>query len=137
VISLYKGQARLLERVLSGAGGTKPRIVTVDRAQGSEADHVILSCVRSNARRSEAIGFAKDRRRLNVAISRSKKTLTVLGNPTTMGALSCCELISNRYPVAFGHPAASPGSTDPWIDAQIGSMDRWMEALFWGSVAPL
>jgi len=52
--------------------------VTVDSAQGSEADIVILSLVRSNA--TNNIGHARDRRRINVALSRAKHRLIVVGN---------------------------------------------------------
>jgi len=54
------------------------QVVTVDAAQGSEAPHIVLSTVRSNSARS--IGFAHNPRRLNVAISRAQKTLSIVGN---------------------------------------------------------
>ncbi|CAE7240689.1 Upf1 [Symbiodinium microadriaticum] len=82
VITLYKPQAALLQEAL--AKSLEPRrmafikVVTVDAAQGSEAPHIVLSTVRSNSARS--IGFAHNPRRLNVAISRAQKTLTIVGN---------------------------------------------------------
>lgn len=84
VIALYKRQCRALDDATKRLRRGRPRvrIATVDRAQGSEAEHVVLSCVRSNSRR--AVGFAKDPRRLNVALSRAKESLTVVGSPKTM-----------------------------------------------------
>lgn len=54
---------------------------TVDSFQGSEADLVVLSLVRNNARvGTSALGFLRDRRRLNVAISRAKSQLVIVGS---------------------------------------------------------
>ena len=58
------------------------RITTVDAAQGSEADVVILSCVRSNAQRK--IGFLSNPNRMCVATSRARETLYVFGNSRTL-----------------------------------------------------
>lgn len=54
---------------------------TVDSFQGSEADVVILSMVRNSARTgSGALGFLRDRRRMNVALSRAKTQLIIVGS---------------------------------------------------------
>jgi len=54
---------------------------TVDSFQGSEADIVILSLVRNNARSGRgALGFLRDRRRMNVALSRAKTQLVIVGS---------------------------------------------------------
>lgn len=56
-------------------------IGTVDSFQGSEADMVILSLVRNNARVGlGALGFLRDRRRMNVALSRAKRQLVIVGS---------------------------------------------------------
>ena len=60
------------------------RIVTVDSAQGSEADIVILSCVRSNDKRS--LGFVTAQDRMCVALSRAREKLIIVGNSSTMSA---------------------------------------------------
>uniref|UniRef100_A0A7S4W6P6 DNA2/NAM7 helicase-like C-terminal domain-containing protein n=1 Tax=Ditylum brightwellii TaxID=49249 RepID=A0A7S4W6P6_9STRA len=54
------------------------RIGTVDSYQGQEQDYVILSATRSNANGS--LGFLFDPRRLNVAITRSKQGLIIVGD---------------------------------------------------------
>lgn len=54
---------------------------TVDSFQGSEADLVVLSLVRNNARAGAgALGFLRDRRRMNVALSRAKRQLVIVGS---------------------------------------------------------
>eukprot|EP00940_MAST-03C_sp_MAST-3C-sp2_P003003 g3003.t1 len=55
---------------------------SVDGFQGQEKDAVILSLVRSN--RKSAIGFLKDRRRLNVAVTRAKRHVTIVADSTTV-----------------------------------------------------
>ena len=56
-------------------------VSTVDSFQGQENDIVIISTVRSNG---EKIGFLKDRRRLNVSISRSRYSLIIFGDSSTL-----------------------------------------------------
>lgn len=57
---------------------------TIDSFQGQEADVVILSLVRSNI--DGKIGFLKDYRRMNVALTRAKKRLFIIGDSATIGA---------------------------------------------------
>jgi senataxin len=59
---------------------------TVDGFQGREKDIVIFSCVRSHDPQSgrNGIGFLSDVRRMNVAITRAKSSLYVIGNDNTL-----------------------------------------------------
>ena len=81
-----KTRAEMKKTGESGSRFTHPnfRIVTVDAAQGSEADVILLSCVRCNRRRN--IGFIKDKNRLCVALSRARERLIVVGSRTTLAA---------------------------------------------------
>jgi len=75
IITFYSGQKEELEKLFKRLPDPNRHIVTVDSAQGSEADIVVLSCVRSRG-----IGFTKDPNRLNVALSRAKQKLVIVGS---------------------------------------------------------
>ncbi|CAD7944627.1 unnamed protein product, partial [Amoebophrya sp. A120] len=87
VICMYKPQVRLAQAVWRKAGldelaGNRLQIVSVDACQGSEADHIILLTSRSNA--EGTIGFCSNPNRCNVALSRAKESLTIVGNSKCM-----------------------------------------------------
>jgi len=82
VITFYKPQVNVLRDAFSGIKGRRPRVITVDSAQGTEEEIVILSCVRCNNQGN--VGFVRDLRRLNVAISRARQKLIIVGNLETM-----------------------------------------------------
>ena len=91
---LVKSKERVAqERMRSGGGAVglfvDPglRIATVDAAQGSEADVVLLSCVRCNASESgrTRTGFLSNRNRMCVAISRARERLVIVGSAETLG----------------------------------------------------
>jgi len=79
VLSPYSGQVSCLREILD----SKIRISTIDSYQGQEEDVIIISLVRSNA--DQVIGFLKDYRRMNVALTRAKKKLIVIGDSATLG----------------------------------------------------
>lgn len=90
VIAPYKGQITLLkEKLLEFEGMEKyaPSISvnTVDGFQGQERDVVYISMTRSNFQNT--IGFLSDIRRMNVAMTRAKKKLVVIGDSATLSAL--------------------------------------------------
>ena len=55
---------------------------TVDAFQGKECEVVVISAVRSNSRGS--VGFLSDHRRLNVAITRARRGLIIVGHEPTL-----------------------------------------------------
>ncbi|MGB1031791.1 MAG: AAA domain-containing protein, partial [Flavobacteriales bacterium] len=81
VISPYRAQVELLRETLVPQ---KNLIVqTIDGFQGQEKDVIYISLVRSNE--AGNIGFLKDRRRMNVAMTRAKKKLIIIGDSATIG----------------------------------------------------
>ena len=89
IISPYKAQVELLRekiKQLSFIERMEKNIVvnTVDGFQGQERDIIYISLVRSNS--SGEIGFLGDIRRMNVAMTRAKKKLVVVGDSATLGS---------------------------------------------------
>ncbi|KAJ1393687.1 AAA domain-containing protein, partial [Ochromonadaceae sp. CCMP2298] len=86
VVTFYKAQVELIRALLLQQGipeGDRLRICSVDQSQGSEADVVILSCVRSNPLCEK--GFVTNPNRLNVAVSRARERLVIVGDADTLG----------------------------------------------------
>jgi len=79
IISPYAAQVNLLKTTFSGF-----RCSTIDSFQGQEQDNIILSLVRSND--DGTIGFLSDYRRMNVAMTRAKKSLIIFGDSATLGS---------------------------------------------------
>jgi predicted DNA helicase len=88
VISPYKTQVHHLRELILQAEELKPyskqiSINTIDSFQGQERDVVYISLTRSNTQNN--IGFLADTRRMNVALTRAKKKLVVIGDSATIG----------------------------------------------------
>ena len=81
VISPYRGQIDILSDLFNDEKSVT--VNTVDSFQGQERDVIYLSLVRSNDR--SEIGFLKDYRRMNVAMTRAKMKLVVIGDSATLG----------------------------------------------------
>jgi len=85
IISPYREQVELLKRETSSRlkeYAKNIKIGTVDGFQGQESDLVYISLVRSNEK--QEIGFLRDVRRMNVAITRSRMRLVVIGDASTL-----------------------------------------------------
>lgn len=83
VITPYREQTRSIRNLFRRHLGDLLHYVsisTVDSFQGQETEVVIISSVRSNRREDASIGFLSDTRRLNVAITRAKKSLVLVCN---------------------------------------------------------
>lgn len=81
IISPYRLQVKQLQEKLSLL--VMNNINTIDSFQGQERDVVIISLVRSN--NQNEIGFLKDYRRMNVAMTRARKKLIIIGDSATVG----------------------------------------------------
>ncbi|WRT65451.1 uncharacterized protein IL334_002394 [Kwoniella shivajii] len=99
VISMYKEQLWELKRKFTEAFGAAILETidfnTVDGFQGQEKDVIILSCVRSGPNLRQ-IGFLRDVRRMNVALTRAKSSLFVFGNGPTL------ERSDDRWKIIIG-----------------------------------
>ena len=87
IISPYRAQVQYLRSMLMKREFFKPfrrqiSVNTVDGFQGQERDIIVISLVRSND--EGQIGFLRDLRRMNVAITRARMKLIILGNVETM-----------------------------------------------------
>ena len=87
IISPYRAQVQHLRRLISKDAFFKPfrhliSVNTVDGFQGQERDIILISLVRANA--EGQIGFLRDLRRMNVAITRARMKLIILGDTQTM-----------------------------------------------------
>ena len=87
VISPYRAQVQYLRSLIKATPELKPfrraiTVNTVDGFQGQERDIVLISLVRSNA--AGDIGFLKDLRRMNVAITRARMKVIILGDVKTL-----------------------------------------------------
>jgi ATP-dependent RNA/DNA helicase IGHMBP2 len=90
IISPYKEQINILKEQLAHASDLKPyldkiAVNTIDSFQGQERDVVYISMTRSNTERQ--IGFLADIRRMNVAMTRARKKLVVIGDSATLSVL--------------------------------------------------
>ena len=87
IISPYRAQVQYLRRLLMKREYFKPfrrqiSVNTVDGFQGQERDIIVISMVRSND--EGQIGFLRDLRRMNVAITRARMKVIILGDRTTL-----------------------------------------------------
>lgn len=88
VIAPYRQQATLLKEIILEDEELKAvyppiQVHTIDSFQGQEKDIIYISLTRSNS--SQQIGFLSDMRRMNVAMTRAKKKLIVIGDSATVG----------------------------------------------------
>ncbi|HVV82788.1 MAG TPA: AAA domain-containing protein [Kofleriaceae bacterium] len=84
VIAAYDAQVRRLRALLAPERAAGLEVATVDGFQGREKEAVVVDLVRSNP--DGAIGFLADTRRMNVALTRARRFLLVVGDSATLGA---------------------------------------------------
>lgn len=86
ILSPYSDQVALLKELVETDSTLKAikglRVNTIDSFQGQEKDIIFISLVRSNEK--SEIGFLKDYRRMNVAMTRARKSLVIFGDSATI-----------------------------------------------------
>jgi len=88
VITPYDGQKKYVTEYMRRAGSLSSvlyesiEVASVDAFQGREKDFILVSCVRSSE--TQGIGFLSDPRRLNVALTRARLGIILLGNPRVL-----------------------------------------------------
>jgi ATP-dependent RNA/DNA helicase IGHMBP2 len=87
IISPYRNQVHLLQELVAAAAalrewGDRLSVNTIDSFQGQERDIVYIGMTRSNA--DSRVGFLSDIRRMNVAMTRARKRLVVIGDSSTL-----------------------------------------------------
>lgn len=84
IISPYSAQVKRLKACLEKKSFSNIKISTVDSFQGQEADLIVISMVRSNDKGE--VGFLNDTRRMNVAMTRAKQKLVMVGDSATISS---------------------------------------------------
>lgn len=101
VITPYEGQRSFVVSFMAANGSLKSsqysgvEVASVDSFQGREKDYIILSCVRSNEH--GGIGFLHDPRRLNVALTRARYGLVIIGNARVLAKQPLWHLLISHF----------------------------------------
>ena len=122
VMSPYRRQCAEIRRRLGAAGLQGVEVSSVDSFQGREVDVALLSCVRSGR---GGLGFVADVRRLNVALTRARCSLLVVGDAATLAQ-------SEHWAALVAHARSSGAAvrlTEAALDKVFGDEDgdgaRW------------
>lgn len=155
VITPYEGQRAYLVQYMQYQGSLHSKlyqeieIASVDAFQGREKDIIIMSCVRSNEH--QGIGFLNDPRRLNVALTRAKYGIIIVGNPKVLSKQPLWNHLLSFYKeqkvlvegpltnlkeslIQFAKPKKLINSDNPGSHFMTSSMFDAREALVPGSV---
>lgn len=121
VLTPFREQVIRVRLALRKAGFHAVRVGTVEDYQGAESRIVIISIVRTQERflqtdRAHSLGLIHEKRRTNVALTRAKELLVVIGHPSLMikddswrSWLAFCE----RHHTYTGYKIANNGSSNP------------------------
>ena len=112
VITPYDAQVRLLRDLLAAERDAGLEIGTVDGFQGREKEAVIVDVVRSND--DCELGFLADIRRMNVALTRARRFLLVVGDSATLGGHPYYRAFLEAVEAAGAHVSAWADDADPW-----------------------
>jgi helicase MOV-10 len=95
VITPYRQQVNKIKKALETFEMPDLRVGSVEQFQGQEREVIIISTVRSTVKHNEFdrffnLGFLSNYRRFNVAITRAKSLLIIVGNPHIITKVCCC-----------------------------------------------
>lgn len=112
IISPYSAQVALIRELMSSnnikSAGNGVEINSIDAFQGREKDAVIISMVRSNP--DGVVGFLAEMRRINVAMTRAKKQLVIIGDSDTLSRDAKLKgLVITIFQIVFVLPAGFLG----------------------------
>ena len=108
VIAAYQAQVRRLRELCAPERERGLEVATVDAFQGRESEVVVVDLVRSNERGE--VGFLGDTRRMNVALTRAKRMLVVVGDSATVGG-------HPYYAEFLAHAERAGAHLSAWSDA--------------------
>ena len=124
IIAPYKEQVQQIKKALGRIHSVlKDSVYTVDNVQGQEYDVVVLSFVRAFSE-NRKVGFLDDLRRLNVALSRAKKKLIMIGHLDTLTRPSAHRLYNieeNLQPVEIFKRISADATIQK---AELNSIDK-------------
>ncbi|MES1919775.1 Regulator of nonsense transcripts 1-like protein [Bonamia ostreae] len=101
VITPYEGQRQYIVSNMLRTGSLNKtwydeiEVASVDAFQGREKNYILLSCVRSNE--NLGVGFLSDPRRLNVALTRAKYGMVIVGNPKVLSSNGLWHSLLSHY----------------------------------------
>ena len=87
IVTPYRKQVERIRRLVDALGLERVKVGTVEEFQGSERDVVIVSTVKSGE--GSGLGFMSSEKRFNVAVTRAKSLLIVIGDPAVLCQEAC------------------------------------------------
>ena len=112
VITPYRGQVQWLREALAELVIEGLEIDSIDGFQGREREAVVVDLVRSND--EGALGFLTDVRRMNVALTRARRQLMVIGDSATLGQHAFYEAFMSRVEQSGAWISAWSDDAPPW-----------------------
>ncbi|KAJ9193203.1 hypothetical protein DTO164E3_8027 [Paecilomyces variotii] len=119
IICPYKDQKHLVDELLQDENLRCRDNLTVDACQGSEANIVIFLMTKPSDSDGKSAGFVADSQRLNVALSRARKVLIIVGNLSiwNKGAIArLSQVKGTRFLVSLLRDVSEKGDTLTWCD---------------------
>jgi DNA replication ATP-dependent helicase Dna2 len=111
IITPYNSQASLIQHAIPT---TPVEIHTIDKYQGRDKDCILVSFVRSREKpRSSASSLLGDWHRINVALTRAKKKLIMVGSQRTLSRVPLLMLLLNKVKEQSGILNLLPGDLKP------------------------